>query len=75
MFAIIDDSGGTLTAPILGVTKAAHLDDPLKAVSSPLSAEEIAALEAPYQPQPVMGPLHPSDPPMRPLRAPAKAAS
>jgi 1-deoxyxylulose-5-phosphate synthase len=64
-----------VTAPILGVTKASHLDDPLKAVSSPLSAEEIAALEAPYQPQQVMGPLHPNDPPMRPLRAPAKAAS
>jgi aryl-alcohol dehydrogenase-like predicted oxidoreductase len=63
-----------MTAPILGVTKAAHLDDPLKALESPLSDEEIAALEAPYEPQAVIGPLNPGDPPMRPIRAPAKAA-
>ena len=31
-----------VTAPIVGATKASHLDDPLKAVDSPLSAEEIA---------------------------------
>jgi aryl-alcohol dehydrogenase-like predicted oxidoreductase len=56
-----------VTAPILGVTKAAHLDDPLKAIDSPLGAEEIAALEAPYESQAVIGALGPNDPPLRPL--------
>jgi aryl-alcohol dehydrogenase-like predicted oxidoreductase len=46
-----------VTAPILGVTKAAHLDDPLRAVENPLSAEEIAMLEAPYEAQAVIGAL------------------
>jgi 1-deoxyxylulose-5-phosphate synthase len=46
-----------VTAPILGATKESHLDAPLKAVESPLSAEEIAALEAPYEAQAVIGAL------------------
>jgi len=46
-----------VTAPILGVTKLSHLDDPLKAVDSPLSAEEVAILEAPYEAQAVIGAL------------------
>ncbi|HEY2709333.1 MAG TPA: aldo/keto reductase [Caulobacteraceae bacterium] len=46
-----------VTAPILGVTKAHHLDAPLAAVESPLSADEIAALEAPYESQAVIGAL------------------
>ena len=40
-----------MTAPIIGATKASQLEDPIKAVSAPLSAEEIALLEAPYEPQ------------------------
>jgi aryl-alcohol dehydrogenase (NADP+) len=50
-----------VTAPILGVTKTAHLDDPIKAVDSPLSEAEIALLEAPYVSQAVIGPVARSD--------------
>jgi aryl-alcohol dehydrogenase-like predicted oxidoreductase len=47
-----------VTAPIIGVSKLAQLDDPLKAVeANPLTAEEIAELEEPYAPQPTIGPL------------------
>jgi aryl-alcohol dehydrogenase-like predicted oxidoreductase len=42
-------------APIVGATKPHHLDDAVKASALTLSAEEIAALEAPYQPHPVLG--------------------
>ena len=44
-----------MTAPIIGVTKMAQLDDALGALEIKLTAEEVAALEAPYQPHPVMG--------------------
>ena len=50
-----------VTAPIIGVTKAEHMDAPLAAVESPLSAEEIAILEAPYAAQAVIGALTPAD--------------
>src|ERR1700761_5108485 len=50
-----------VTAPIVGVTKPHHLDDPLKAVESPLSEEEVAELEAAYAPQAVVGALRPED--------------
>jgi aryl-alcohol dehydrogenase-like predicted oxidoreductase len=50
-----------VTAPIVGVTKPAHLDAPLAAVDATLSAEEIALLEAPYALQAVMGPLSRKD--------------
>jgi len=54
-----------VTAPILGATKLAQLDDPIKAVSAaPLTADEIAALEAPYAAQAVMGALAPGEEPM-----------
>ncbi len=42
-----------VTAPIIGATKLAQLEDPLRAVGTALSAEEIAILEAPYVTQPV----------------------
>ena len=42
-------------APILGATKLEHLDDAIAAVDLSLSADEIAALEAPYLPHPVKG--------------------
>jgi aryl-alcohol dehydrogenase-like predicted oxidoreductase len=51
-----------VTAPILGATKLAQLDDPLKAVDAPLSAEECAILEAPYEPQKMSTLPRPSDP-------------
>jgi aryl-alcohol dehydrogenase-like predicted oxidoreductase len=50
-----------VTAPIVGVTKPEHLDAPLAAVEAPLSVEEVAALEAPYAPQSLIGPLRPGD--------------
>ena len=50
-----------VAAPIVGVTKLHHLDDPLKAVESPLSEEEITELAVPYAPQAVIGALRPED--------------
>lgn len=44
-----------ITAPIVGATKIQHLDDAVAALSLKLSAEEIAALEAPYVPHQVTG--------------------
>ncbi|MGI4860461.1 MAG: aldo/keto reductase [Janthinobacterium lividum] len=44
-----------ITAPIVGATKAHHLDDAIAALSLQLSAEEITALEAPYVPHAVTG--------------------
>jgi len=46
-----------ITAPIIGFSKLAHLDPPLKALSLKLEPEEIAVLEAPYVTQPPIGPL------------------
>ena len=58
-----------VTAPIIGVTKLHQMDDPLAAVENPLSAEEIAILEAPYAPQAVIGALTPADMAAREIRA------
>jgi aryl-alcohol dehydrogenase-like predicted oxidoreductase len=58
-----------VTAPIVGATRLSHLDDPIGAVESPLSAEEIAQLEAPYVAQAVIGALGPDDMPPREIRA------
>ena len=44
-----------LTAPIVGATKPHHLQDAAAAVSLRLTAEEIAALEAPYAPHQIVG--------------------
>lgn len=44
-----------VTAPIVGASKMSHLDDAVAALSVKLTAEEIAALEAPYVPHPVLG--------------------
>ena len=44
-----------VTAPIVGVTSMAQLEDALAALAVTLSAEEIAALEAHYTPRAVMG--------------------
>jgi aryl-alcohol dehydrogenase-like predicted oxidoreductase len=40
-----------VTAPIVGATKAAHLEDPVKALGTKLTPEEIAQLEGAYEPQ------------------------
>jgi aryl-alcohol dehydrogenase (NADP+) len=44
-----------VTAPIVGVTKAAHLDDAVAAVGLSLTGEEVARLEEPYRPHAVVG--------------------
>lgn len=44
-----------LTAPIIGASRREHLDDALAALSITLTAEEVASLEEPYQPHPVLG--------------------
>ncbi len=44
-----------VTSPIVGVTKMAHLDDAIAAVDLQLTADEIASLEEPYTPHPVVG--------------------
>ena len=58
-----------VTAPIVGATRAEQLDEPLKAVDAPLGADEVAALEAPYEAQAVIGALRAEDMPMREIRA------
>ena len=44
-----------VTAPIVGATKLEHLETAVKALDLELTDEEIAALEAPYQPHAVRG--------------------
>jgi aryl-alcohol dehydrogenase-like predicted oxidoreductase len=44
-----------VTAPIVGASKPHHLEDAAAALSVRLTQEEIAALEAPYIPHPVLG--------------------
>lgn len=50
---LLDTPG--VTAPIVGASKPQHLLDAVAALSVSLSAEEREALEAPYQPHPVVG--------------------
>jgi aryl-alcohol dehydrogenase-like predicted oxidoreductase len=44
-----------ITSPIVGATKPHHLQDAVAALSVKLTAEEIASLEEPYVPHPVLG--------------------
>jgi len=44
-----------LTAPIIGASKPYQLEDALAALSLQLTSEEIAKLEEPYEPHPVLG--------------------
>ena len=44
-----------VSSPIVGATKMQHLDDAIASVEITLTADERAALEAPYTPQPVQG--------------------
>lgn len=43
-----------VVAPVVGVTALRHLEDALSAVELTLSREEIAMLEAPYIPHPIV---------------------
>ena len=44
-----------VAAPIVGTSKVPHLESAVRALSLELSADEIAALEAPYVPHIVIG--------------------
>ena len=44
-----------MTAPIVGASKMYQFDQALAAVELALAPEEIAALEEPYEPHPVIG--------------------
>lgn len=44
-----------ITSPIVGTSKPHHLDDALAALELTLSDDEVARLEEPYQPHPVLG--------------------
>jgi aryl-alcohol dehydrogenase-like predicted oxidoreductase len=44
-----------ITSPIIGASKAGHLDDAVAALDLALTSDEIARLEAPYVPHPVTG--------------------
>jgi 1-deoxyxylulose-5-phosphate synthase len=44
-----------VTAPIVGATKPQHLEDAVAALDVKLSPQEIASLEEPYVPHPVLG--------------------
>jgi aryl-alcohol dehydrogenase (NADP+) len=44
-----------VVAPIIGASKMCHLEDSIGAVDIELSAEELAFLEEPYRPYPIMG--------------------
>jgi aryl-alcohol dehydrogenase (NADP+) len=44
-----------VTAPIVGATKLEHLEEAVAAVKVELGAEEMARLEEPYVPHPVLG--------------------
>ncbi len=44
-----------VTAPIVGATKARHLEDAIASLDVVLTPEEVAALEAPYRPHAVRG--------------------
>jgi aryl-alcohol dehydrogenase-like predicted oxidoreductase len=48
-------SKAVITAPIIGATKAHHLDDAIAAVDVELSPEEVKGLEEPYTPHDVAG--------------------
>jgi aryl-alcohol dehydrogenase-like predicted oxidoreductase len=44
-----------VTAPIVGATKLAHIEDAVAAAELELTAEEAAAVEAPYAPHEIAG--------------------
>jgi aryl-alcohol dehydrogenase-like predicted oxidoreductase len=44
-----------ITAPIVGASQLSHLDDAVGALEVKLSADDVAFVEAPYQPHHVLG--------------------
>lgn len=44
-----------VAAPIIGATKTSHLEDAIGALSVKLTQEEVAYLEEPYVPHPIVG--------------------
>jgi aryl-alcohol dehydrogenase-like predicted oxidoreductase len=44
-----------VTAPIIGATKITHLEDAVSALSVKVTQEEVAYLEEPYVPHPIVG--------------------
>ncbi|MGG3437373.1 aldo/keto reductase [Bacillus subtilis] len=44
-----------VTAPIIGATKMSHLENAVRALSVKLTSEDIALLEEPYVPHPIVG--------------------
>jgi len=44
-----------VTAPIVGTTSVEHLEDAVEALEIDLSASDVAYLEEPYEPQPIIG--------------------
>jgi aryl-alcohol dehydrogenase-like predicted oxidoreductase len=44
-----------VVAPVIGVTKIAHLESAVESLSVKLSSEDVAYLEEPYMPHPVVG--------------------
>ena len=44
-----------VTSPIIGATRMAHLEEAVAALEIALDAQEIASLEEPYRPHPVLG--------------------
>ncbi len=44
-----------VTAPIIGATRISHLEDAVGALSMRLAKEDVAYLEAPYVPHPIVG--------------------
>ena len=49
-----------VTAPIIGATKIHQLEELFVSVDIELSDKEVATLEAPYQPHPILGHTQPS---------------
>jgi len=47
-----------VTAPIVGATKVHHLEDAVAALSVKLTTDEVARLEEPYMPHPILGGLN-----------------
>jgi aryl-alcohol dehydrogenase-like predicted oxidoreductase len=54
-----------ITAPIIGATKPAQLKELIAAADLKLSADEVAALEKPYRPHPILGHFQPEPKAMR----------
>jgi aryl-alcohol dehydrogenase-like predicted oxidoreductase len=44
-----------VTAPIVGTTRLSQLEEAVAAVEIELAPEDVAAMEAPYRPHPVLG--------------------